>query len=80
MFLIPHPPAAKRHSGESRNLEIKTGCRIRSGMTSDTPLFAAGRFIYSCLLILIMLDNYCFLTVDGKNDMPFRSNMASQLF
>jgi hypothetical protein len=34
--------AASCHSGESRNPGILTGCRIKSGMTSDTPLLAAG--------------------------------------
>jgi hypothetical protein len=51
MFLIPHPLAANRHSGESRNPGIKTGCPrlthcrgrlIRSGMTSDTSLLCGG--------------------------------------
>jgi hypothetical protein len=36
------PLAASCHSGESRNPEIYTGCRIRSGMTSDTPLLCGG--------------------------------------
>jgi hypothetical protein len=36
------PLAASCHSGKSRNPEIYTGCRIRSGMTSDTPLLCGG--------------------------------------
>jgi hypothetical protein len=36
------PLAASCHSGESRNPEIYTGCRVRSGMTSDTPLLCGG--------------------------------------
>jgi hypothetical protein len=39
-----HSPrlAAKPSFRESRDPEIKTGYRIKSGMTNNTPLLAAG--------------------------------------
>jgi hypothetical protein len=45
-------PAASGHSGESRNPGIQTGYRIMSGMTSDTPLLAAGQFIFFSMAFL----------------------------
>jgi hypothetical protein len=44
-FLILQPLAANRHSGESRNPEFQTGCRIKSGMTFDT-LLLCGRIVH----------------------------------
>jgi hypothetical protein len=35
-------PANPPKEDKSRNPEILTGCRIRSGMTSDTPLLCGG--------------------------------------
>jgi hypothetical protein len=53
------PLAASCHSGESRNPEIYTGCRIRSGMTSDTPLLCGGVVHYVLPSSPVLFVNNC---------------------